>query len=44
MSTIATRMRLTAEDKAAIDHGLNGIAYPADGMVAYAQEQGFTVA
>lgn len=29
-----------ALDKAAIDQGLNGIAYPADGMVAYAKEQG----
>lgn len=29
-----------ALDRAAIDHGLNGIAYPADGMVAYAQERG----
>jgi len=29
-----------ALDKAAIDQGLNGIAYPADGMVAYAREQG----
>jgi uncharacterized radical SAM superfamily protein len=27
-------------DLAAIDHGLNGIAYPADGAIAYAQEQG----
>lgn len=27
-------------DRAAIDHGLNGIAYPADGMIAYAEEQG----
>jgi hypothetical protein len=27
-------------DQAAIDHGLNGIAYPADGMVAYARERG----
>lgn len=29
-----------ALDRAAIDQGLNGIAYPADGMVAYAREQG----
>jgi lipoyl synthase len=29
-----------ALDRAAIDHGLNGIAYPAEGMVAYAQERG----
>lgn len=29
-----------ALDKAAIDHGLNGIAYPADGMVAYARDAG----
>ena len=29
-----------ALDQAAIDHGLNGIAYPADGMVAYARERG----
>ena len=29
-----------ALDRAAIDHGLNGIAYPADGMVAYAKQQG----
>jgi uncharacterized radical SAM superfamily protein len=29
-----------ALDRAAIDHGLNGIAYPADGMVAYARERG----
>ena len=29
-----------ALDRAAIDNGLNGIAYPADGMVAYATEQG----
>lgn len=29
-----------ALDRAAIEHGLNGIAYPADGMVAYAEEQG----
>jgi len=25
---------------AAIDHGLNGIAYPAEGMVAYARQRG----
>lgn len=29
-----------ALDQAAIDHGLNGIAYPAEGMVAYARERG----
>jgi uncharacterized radical SAM superfamily protein len=29
-------------DRAAIDHGLNGIAYPADGIVAYARERGLT--
>ncbi len=29
-----------ALDRAAIDHGLNGIAYPAEGMVAYARERG----
>ena len=29
-----------ALDRAAIEYGLNGIAYPADGMVAYAREQG----
>ena len=28
-------------DRLAVDAGLNGIAYPADGIVAYAQEQGF---
>ncbi|MGO9971538.1 MAG: radical SAM protein [Solirubrobacteraceae bacterium] len=27
-------------DRAAIDHGLNGIAYPADGIVSYARECG----
>jgi uncharacterized radical SAM superfamily protein len=27
-------------DRAAIDHGLNGIAYPAEGMVTYARERG----
>lgn len=27
-------------DRAAIDSGLNGIAYPADGAIAYAQEKG----
>ena len=27
-------------DRLAVDAGLNGIAYPADGVVAYAQEQG----
>jgi len=29
-----------ALDRAAIEHGLNGIAYPAEGMVAYARERG----
>ena len=29
-----------ALDRAAIDEGLNGIAYPADGIVAYARERG----
>lgn len=29
-------------DRAAVDHGLNGIAYPADGAIAYAQSQGLT--
>jgi uncharacterized radical SAM superfamily protein len=27
-------------DEAAIDHGLNGIAYPADGVIAYARSRG----
>lgn len=27
-------------DRAAIDHGLNGIAYPADGMIDYARSKG----
>jgi uncharacterized radical SAM superfamily protein len=27
-------------DRAAIDHGLNGIAYPADGMIEYARARG----
>ncbi len=27
-------------DRAAIDHGLNGIAYPADGAIEYARERG----
>ncbi|HZQ79957.1 MAG TPA: radical SAM protein [Acidimicrobiia bacterium] len=27
-------------DEAAIDHGLNGIAYPADGAIAYARSRG----
>lgn len=31
-----------ALDKAAIDHGLNGIAYPADGMIEYARASGLT--
>jgi uncharacterized radical SAM superfamily protein len=31
-----------ALDQAAIDHGLNGIAYPAEGMVAYARAQGLS--
>ncbi len=30
----------TQMDMAAVDHGLNGIAYPADGAIAYATEQG----
>ena len=29
-----------ALDRAAIDHGLNGIAYPADGAIAYAESLG----
>ena len=29
-----------ALDRAAVDHGLNGIAYPAEGMVAYARSRG----
>ena len=29
-------------DRAAIDAGLNGIAYPAEGIVAYARERGLT--
>lgn len=29
-----------ALDRAAIDHGLNGIAYPAEGAIAYAEERG----
>ncbi len=29
-------------DRAAVDAGLNGIAFPADGIVAYASERGFT--
>jgi hypothetical protein len=29
-----------ALDRAAIDHGLNGIAYPAEGMVSYARARG----
>jgi uncharacterized radical SAM superfamily protein len=31
-----------ALDKAAVDHGLNGIAYPAEGIVDYAQRSGLT--
>lgn len=31
-------------DHAAIDHGLNGIAYPGDGVIAYAQQRGLTPA
>jgi uncharacterized radical SAM superfamily protein len=27
-------------DRAAIDHGLNGIAYPADGAIEYARQRG----
>ncbi len=30
-------------DRAAIDHGLNGIAYPADGAIEYARERGLDV-
>lgn len=29
-----------ALDRAAIDHGLNGIAYPADGAISYAESRG----
>jgi uncharacterized radical SAM superfamily protein len=29
-----------ALDKAAVDHGLNGIAYPADGIIDYARSSG----
>jgi uncharacterized radical SAM superfamily protein len=29
-------------DRAAVEAGLNGIAFPADGIVAYASERGFT--
>ena len=29
-------------DRAAVDAGLNGIAFPADGIVAYASERGYT--
>jgi len=32
----------SAIDRAAVDAGLNGIAYPAEGVVAYARERGFT--
>jgi uncharacterized radical SAM superfamily protein len=32
-----------ALDKAAIDHGLNGIAYPAEGIVDYARRSGLSV-
>jgi uncharacterized radical SAM superfamily protein len=32
-------MKLTL-DRAAVDHGLNGIAYPAEGIVTYARERG----
>jgi uncharacterized radical SAM superfamily protein len=28
-------------DRAAVDAGLNGIAFPAEGVVAYARERGF---
>ena len=31
-----------ALDRAAVDHGLNGIAYPADGIVEYARASGLT--
>jgi uncharacterized radical SAM superfamily protein len=35
--------RVKAEiDRAAVDAGLNGIAYPAEGLVAYARERGLT--
>ncbi len=33
-----------ALDKAAVDHGLNGIAYPAEGIVDYAERSGLTPA
>jgi hypothetical protein len=29
-------------DRAAVDAGLNGIAYPAEGVITYARERGFT--
>ena len=29
-------------DQAAVDLGLNGIAYPADGIIGYAEERGVT--
>ena len=29
-------------DRAAVDAGLNGIAYPAEGIIAYARERGYT--
>jgi lipoyl synthase len=29
-----------ALDKAAIDHGLNGIAYPAEGIIEYSRDSG----
>lgn len=32
-----------ALDKAAVDHGLNGIAYPAEGILAYAEKSGLTI-
>ena len=31
-----------ALDRAAVDHGLNGIAYPADGIIEYARASGLT--
>ncbi len=32
-----------ALDRAAIDHGFNGIAYPAEGVIAYAESRGLQV-
>jgi hypothetical protein len=34
----------TELDWGAIDHGLNGIAYPAEGAIAYAESRGLTAA